>query len=191
MKSPAGYGFSLIELMVVIAIVALLAAVAIPSYKLYSVRSRIIEPMQKMDRIMNDAKVQYMLTGSYPTTVNVNGVTLSSAAPAWTAINWGSIVSAVYQTGAAYQAGATGVVLSVTISGLEGIPGYVASSSSTPASTGTYTMLNYGIRADSNGIIKTGCGTDPLYISMIPVAYLPSGYNCASITGFVAGTACQ
>lgn len=41
--SATSKGFSLIELMVVIAIVALLAAVAIPSYKDYSNRSKMTE----------------------------------------------------------------------------------------------------------------------------------------------------
>ncbi len=43
LKSTTSHGFSLIELMVVIAIVALLAAVAIPSYKDYVARSRMAE----------------------------------------------------------------------------------------------------------------------------------------------------
>ena len=41
-------GFTLIELMIVIAIVGILAAIALPAYQDYTVRARMSEPMAKL-----------------------------------------------------------------------------------------------------------------------------------------------
>ena len=47
-KKNAQQGFTLIELMIVIAIVGILAAIALPAYQDYLIRSRMSEPMAAM-----------------------------------------------------------------------------------------------------------------------------------------------
>ncbi len=82
-------GFSLIELMVTIAIVALLSSVAVPSYKDYVARSRVVEVQSlashfkmvwvEQKQISDDFSVVKTAPGSYITEIEVNGVNGSPA----------------------------------------------------------------------------------------------------------------
>lgn len=58
--------FSLIELMVVIAIVALLAAVAVPTYKNYVAKSQISTGFSVASPYINKAIMYYNTTGQFP-----------------------------------------------------------------------------------------------------------------------------
>ena len=49
-------GFTLIELMIVIAIVGILAAVALPAYQDYTIRAKLSEPMA----VLSEAKDQHV-----------------------------------------------------------------------------------------------------------------------------------
>ena len=56
--------FSLIELMVVIAIVAVLSAVAIPSYKSYLIRSKVAADMTLIYNLTDQVKQYYVVNGT-------------------------------------------------------------------------------------------------------------------------------
>lgn len=72
--------FSLIELMTVVAIISILAAVAIPSYRIYGTRARINEAIQFASTLKPRIENFYNLNGKLPnpTTDNLGIGTVSS-----------------------------------------------------------------------------------------------------------------
>ena len=62
-------GFTLIELMIVIAIVGILAAIALPAYQDYTVRAKMSEPMTHLAEAKTTITEYYSSTGRLPTLV--------------------------------------------------------------------------------------------------------------------------
>ena len=60
-------GFTLIELMIVVAIVGILAALAIPAYIDYTVKTKITEVTTAMDALAQSALEYHASTGEFPT----------------------------------------------------------------------------------------------------------------------------
>ena len=60
-------GFTLIELMIVVAIVGILAAIAIPAYQNYTIRAQIVDGLTLADGWKTVIEEYYANTGSWPT----------------------------------------------------------------------------------------------------------------------------
>lgn len=173
--------FSLAELMVTLAIVATLAAVAMPVYKSYSIRSKIVETMVVADRVLTEIRNVHTTTLAFPTSVKIGSVTVGTS---YTTVNLGNIAYAYYSV----SPDGSGVQLTLWLRGLEGIPNYVA-----PVATdvgGRHNRLDFALR-DSNGLMQSVCGhqADPSTINnSVDFSYLPSACSCGNTNRFFTGT---
>ncbi len=67
-------GFTLIELMIVVAIIGILAAIAIPAYQDYTIRSQVTEGLNLAGAIKAAVAETYAQTGTWPATLTELGI---------------------------------------------------------------------------------------------------------------------
>ncbi len=78
MKSKLQKGFTLIELMIVVAIVGILAAIAIPAYSDYMVRAKVSEGVAAVDQMRSAVAEFYATSGHFPAAGASFGMTASN-----------------------------------------------------------------------------------------------------------------
>lgn len=71
-------GFTLIELMIVVAIIGILAAIAIPMYQSYSIRTQVTEGINLSSGAKVAVSDYFMNTGGWPTNNSVAGLALAT-----------------------------------------------------------------------------------------------------------------
>ena len=145
MQQRAQQGFTLIELMIVIAIVGILAAIALPAYQDYTIRAKMGEPMAALAEAKTAVQEFYVARGFLPDDGATAGITefqnKDIVKSVWFDSSSGPILRASVQT--SLYSGAN-------------------------AGTDTF-MLSGTTRSDGSIIWK--CKTDDT--SPIPVKYLP------------------
>ncbi len=89
MKKHKEKGFTLVELMIVVAIIAILAVIAIPMYTGYVKKAKITEALTGIDAIKSAEVVYYQKNGAFTTNISDLGVVLDTTKWNYT-VSWDS-----------------------------------------------------------------------------------------------------
>jgi len=91
-------GFTLIELMIVIAIIGILAAIAIPAYQNYTIRAQVTEGLNLADGWKTSVSEFWTQNGTFPTSSTTVPATASNTVMFATGASTGKYVSAITMT---------------------------------------------------------------------------------------------
>jgi len=126
-------GFTLIELMIVVAIIGILAAIAIPAYQDYTIRAKVSEVLVLASAARTNVAEYFQSTGQMPTSTTAAGIN--------TAAGQSDFVNTIE-----FQTSNGGALLTYTIEDIGG------------STDGADKTLEYHVIGDDNGVKITCTG---------------------------------
>lgn len=170
-------GFTLLEIMAALLVVAILATIAIPSYREYQTRAMMVDVINTLESYLAEAKKEYVGSNVVPAAVyDLNSGVLT----AYTKSKY--IDYLYYNDGSTWtnsgKAAMVQAVLSREAGG--GITGFVAGSS------GASSRVTLAFLATEE-LLKQYCGSWANDGSQVPLTYLPAGCQDAAFNTVVTG----
>jgi type IV pilus assembly protein PilA len=148
-KAKQQQGFTLIELMIVVAIIGILAAIALPAYQDYMVRSRVTEGLS----LAEPAKTEVATNG---TTQN----DLTAVTTSWNAQAGGVGATSKYVTSVLLSAANDGEITVTYNQTTLGAAGTIVLTPNVATGANTWVLLSAAIAAGTTGSIDWACSSE-------------------------------